>query len=96
MPKACIGERQIVSRRVGGGVHRTRYREPAQCACRLANALASSDFFGYFLVASIAGVGMNTQLREVVAFSLEPAVLMAGDTVLLVAALAIVVLRWTP
>ena len=56
-------------------------------------ARAGSDLSGWFLVASMAGIGMKAQLRELVAVGLKPVVLMVGETVFL-AVLAIALLRW--
>jgi uncharacterized membrane protein YadS len=44
-------------------------------------------------VAAIAGIGMKTQLRELVTVGLKPVVLMVGETAFLVA-LALAMLRW--
>lgn len=52
-----------------------------------------SDLSRWFLVAAIAGLGMKTQLRELVAVGLKPVLLMVGETVFL-AGLALVLLRW--
>jgi uncharacterized integral membrane protein (TIGR00698 family) len=54
---------------------------------------AGSDLSRWFLVAAIAGIGMKTQPRELVAVGLKPVVLMVGETVFL-AALALALLRW--
>jgi uncharacterized integral membrane protein (TIGR00698 family) len=54
-----------------------------------------SDLSGWLLVAAMAGIGMKTQLRELVAVGLKPVVLMMGETVFL-AVLAIALLRWMP
>jgi len=54
-----------------------------------------SDLSGWLLVAAMAGIGMKTQLRELVAVGLKPVVLMVGETVFL-AVLAIALLRWMP
>ena len=54
-----------------------------------------SDMSGWFLVASMAGIGMKTQLRELVTVGIKPVVLMVGETVFL-AALAITLMRWMP
>lgn len=58
-------------------------------------AKAGSDLSSWFLVASMAGIGMKTQLRELVTVGLKPVVLMVGETVFL-AALALALLRWAP
>jgi len=52
-----------------------------------------TDVSSWFLVAAIAGIGMKTQLRELVTVGLKPVVLMVGETVFL-AALALGMLRW--
>ncbi len=52
-----------------------------------------SSLASWFLVAAMAGIGMKTQLRELVAVGLKPVVLMVGETVFL-ATLVIVLLRW--
>lgn len=54
---------------------------------------AGSDLSGWFLAAAMAGIGMKTQLRDLVDVGLKPVLLMVGETVFL-AALAIVLLRW--
>ena len=54
-----------------------------------------SDVSRWFLVASIAGIGMKTQLKELVTVGIKPVALMLGETVFL-AALAIALLRWLP
>ena len=56
-------------------------------------AQAGSEFSRWCLVASIAGIGMKTQLKELVTVGIKPVVLMVGETVFLVA-LAIALLRW--
>lgn len=55
---------------------------------------AGSSLSGWLLVASMAGIGMKTQLRELATVGLKPVVLMVGETVFL-AALALALLRWT-
>ena len=45
------------------------------------------------LVASIAGIGMKTQLKELVTVGLKPVLLMVGETVFL-AALTLGLMRW--
>ncbi|HEX2889209.1 YeiH family protein [Vineibacter terrae] len=50
-----------------------------------------SDVSGWFLVAAIAGIGMKTQLRELVTVGMRPVVLMVGETVF-IALLALAVL----
>ena len=47
----------------------------------------------WFLVASMAGIGMKTQLRELITVGLKPVVLMVGETAFL-AALVLGLLRW--
>lgn len=44
-----------------------------------------SDLSGWFLVASMAGIGMKTQLRELVTVGLKPVLLMVGETTFLAA-----------
>ena len=51
------------------------------------------DLSRWFLVAAIAGLGMKTQLRELVAVGLKPVLLMVGETLFL-AGLALALLRW--
>lgn len=53
---------------------------------------AGSELSRWCLVASIAGIGMKTQLKELVAVGIKPVLLMVGGTVFLVA-LALVLLR---
>ncbi|MBE2242955.1 MAG: putative sulfate exporter family transporter, partial [Burkholderiaceae bacterium] len=45
------------------------------------------------LVASIAAIGMKTQLKEVATVGIKPVLLMIGETVFLVA-LVLALLRW--
>ena len=52
-----------------------------------------SDLSRWFLVAAIAGLGMKTQLRELVAMGLKPVLLMVGEKLFL-AGLALALLRW--
>lgn len=52
-----------------------------------------SSLASWFLVAAMAGIGMKTQLRELVAVGLKPVVLMVGETVFL-ATLVVLLLRW--
>ncbi|GGH60241.1 phosphoenolpyruvate carboxylase [Comamonas phosphati] len=54
---------------------------------------AGSDLSGWLLVAAMAGIGMKTQLRELVTVGLRPVVLMVGETVFL-AGLTLALLRW--
>lgn len=54
-----------------------------------------SEFSRWCLVASIAGIGMKTQLKDLVEVGLKPVVLMLGETVFL-AALVFLLLRWAP
>ena len=56
-------------------------------------ATGGSDLSRWFLVAAIAGLGMKTQLRELVAVGLKPVLLMVGETVFL-AGLALILIRW--
>lgn len=56
-------------------------------------AKIGSDISTWFLVASMAGIGMKTHLRELVTLVLKPVVLMVGETVLL-ALLVLAMLRW--
>lgn len=56
---------------------------------------AGSDVSRWFLVASIAGIGMKTQLKELVTVGLKPVLLMVGETLFL-AVLALALLRWLP
>lgn len=56
-------------------------------------ARAGSDLSGWCLAAAMAGIGMKTQLRELVDVGLKPVALMVGETAFL-AALAIALLRW--
>ena len=56
---------------------------------------AGSDFSRWFLVAAIAGIGMKTQLKDLVTVGIKPVALMIGETVFL-ALLAIALLRWMP
>jgi len=54
---------------------------------------AGSDASRWCLVASIAAIGMKTQLKELATVGLKPIVLMVGETVFL-AALVLAALRW--
>ena len=56
---------------------------------------AGNDVSRWFLVASIAGIGMKTQLKELVTVGLKPVLLMVGETLFL-ALLALALLRWLP
>ncbi|WP_062482406.1 YeiH family protein [Variovorax boronicumulans] len=58
-------------------------------------ATAGSDLSRWFLVAAMAGIGMKTQLRELVDVGLKPVVLMVGETAF-IAALVLALLRWAP
>ena len=49
---------------------------------------------GWFLVAAMAGIGMKTQLRELVTVGIKPVLLMVGETAFL-ALLALGLLRWS-
>jgi uncharacterized integral membrane protein (TIGR00698 family) len=48
-------------------------------------AKSGSDLSRWLLVAAIAGIGMKTQLKELVTVGLKPVLLMVGETVFLVA-----------
>ncbi len=52
-----------------------------------------NDVSRWCLVAAIAGIGMKTQLRELVTVGIKPIVLMVGETVFL-AVLVLAALRW--
>jgi len=52
-----------------------------------------NDVSRWFLVAAIAGIGMKTHLKELVAVGIKPVALMVGETLCL-AALALALLRW--
>lgn len=54
-----------------------------------------SDVSRWCLVASIAAIGMKTQLRDLAAVGLKPVALMLGETVFLVI-LVLALLRWAP
>ncbi|GAB2482210.1 putative sulfate exporter family transporter [Comamonas humi] len=54
---------------------------------------AGSSLSGWFLVAAMAGIGMKTQLRELVTVGIKPVVLMVGETAFL-ALLVLALLRW--
>ncbi|AMO25025.1 putative sulfate exporter family transporter [Ramlibacter solisilvae] len=54
---------------------------------------AGNDISRWFLVASIAGIGMKTQLKELVTVGFKPIALMLGETIFL-ALLALALLRW--
>ena len=56
---------------------------------------AGSDISRWFLVISIAGIGMKTHLKELATVGLKPVVLMVGETLFL-AALALALLHWLP
>ena len=56
---------------------------------------AGSDLSRWFLVAAMAGIGMKTQLRELVDVGLAPVLLMVGETAF-IAALVLGLLRWAP
>jgi len=56
-------------------------------------AKGGSEFSRWCLVASIAGIGMKTQLRELTTVGVKPIVLMLAETVFL-AALVLGMLRW--
>lgn len=46
-------------------------------------ATAGSSLSGWFLVASIAAIGVKTQIRELVSVGVKPVALMVGETVLM-------------
>ena len=52
-----------------------------------------SDVSRWFLVASIAGIGMKTHLKELATVGFKPVALMVGETLFL-AVLALALLRW--
>ena len=54
---------------------------------------AGSDFSRWCLVASIAGIGMKTALKDLVTVGLKPVALMIGETAFL-ALLALLLLHW--
>jgi uncharacterized integral membrane protein (TIGR00698 family) len=54
---------------------------------------AGSEASRWFLVAAIAGIGMKTQLKELVTVGFKPVALMIGETAFL-AALALALMRW--
>ncbi|MCG2591491.1 putative sulfate exporter family transporter [Ramlibacter sp. XY19] len=54
---------------------------------------SGSDVSRWLLVAAIAGIGMKTHLKELVAVGFKPVALMVGETLFL-AALALALLRW--
>jgi uncharacterized integral membrane protein (TIGR00698 family) len=54
---------------------------------------AGNDVSRWLLIAAIAGIGMKTQLKELVAVGFKPVALMVGETVFL-AGLALALLRW--
>ena len=54
---------------------------------------SGSDVSRWLLVAAIAGIGMKTHLKELVAVGFKPVALMVGETLFL-AVLALVLLRW--
>ncbi|MGE8320915.1 MAG: YeiH family protein [Comamonas sp.] len=54
---------------------------------------AGSSLSGWFLVAAMAGIGMKTQLRELVTVGIKPVLLMVGETAFL-AMLVLALLRW--
>jgi uncharacterized integral membrane protein (TIGR00698 family) len=56
-------------------------------------AQSGSELSRWCLVASIAGIGMKTQLKELATVGIKPVLLMVGETVFLVA-LAVALLRW--
>ncbi len=56
-------------------------------------AKTGSDASRWFLVASIAGIGMKTQLKELITVGLKPVALMIGETVFL-AALTLGLMHW--
>jgi len=54
---------------------------------------AGSELSRWFLVAAIAGIGMKTQLKELVTVGFKPVALMLGETVFL-ALLVLAMMRW--
>jgi uncharacterized membrane protein YadS len=52
-----------------------------------------SDLSRWCLVAAIAGIGMKTQLKELVTVGIKPVLLMLGETIFL-AALVLALLQW--
>jgi uncharacterized membrane protein YadS len=52
-----------------------------------------SDLSRWLLVAAIAGIGMKTQLKELVTVGIKPVALMIGETVFL-AALTLALMHW--
>jgi uncharacterized membrane protein YadS len=56
-------------------------------------ARSGSDLSRWLLVASIAGIGMKTQLKELITVGLKPVALMIGETVFLVA-LTLALMHW--
>jgi len=60
-----------------------------------AASTAGSDLSRWFLVAAMAGIGMKTQLRELVDVGFAPVLLMVGETAF-IAALVLALLRWAP
>jgi uncharacterized integral membrane protein (TIGR00698 family) len=60
-----------------------------------AASTAGSDLSRWFLVAAMAGIGMKTQLRELVDVGLAPVLLMVGETAF-IAVLVLGLLRWAP
>jgi uncharacterized integral membrane protein (TIGR00698 family) len=53
-----------------------------------------NDASRWCLVVAIAGIGMKTQLKELIAVGIKPVALMIGETVFL-AGLALLLMRWT-
>jgi len=56
-------------------------------------ARGGGDVSRWLLVASIAGIGMKTQLKDLVTVGLKPVLLMIGETVFL-AALTLGLMHW--
>ena len=56
-------------------------------------AKTGSDLSRWLLVASIAGIGMKTQLKELITVGFKPVALMIGETVFL-AALTLALMHW--
>ena len=56
-------------------------------------AKSGSDLSRWLLVAAIVGIGMKTQLKELVTVGLKPVVLMVGETIFLVA-LTLGLMHW--
>ena len=59
----------------------------------VAVAKGGSEVSRWCLVAAIAGIGMKTQLKELVTVGLKPVLLMLGETLFL-AVLVLALLHW--